>query len=147
MKNMKFKAGAFIEIDDLAGGRKIVMTCKDEMTYWDTLNVEESTPIVIHECMNPVSVGTLSEFIKNAGMQKIIVSVLEKLKAKIGQRVESDPLFLMRVIWHLSKIKTDTGGGDVDQELFLTAFEMAEKQQNDAIRTQKHIEKYYATQS
>ena len=47
-KRTRFKPASFLEVDDLYGGRQVVMVGADGITFWDALDVETVTPIVIH---------------------------------------------------------------------------------------------------
>lgn len=143
MKNTRYRAGTFIEIDDLSGGRKIVMVCKDGSTYWDTLNAHESTPIIIHDCLNPLAIGSMSEFLETSGLQGMVADILRTLRGKIGDRVDEDPLFLMRVLWHSSKLSSGKPKQDA-KAITITALDKAQSEHDKAVSVQKHIEKYYS---
>ena len=58
-KKTRFKPASFLEVDDLYGGRKVVMVGADGITFWDALDVETVTPIVIHPIFKPVEIGPL----------------------------------------------------------------------------------------
>jgi hypothetical protein len=57
MKTTKFPPGSFLEIDDLQGGRKVVLVGRDGVTYWDTIDAEKVTPLVIHPVCKPIELG------------------------------------------------------------------------------------------
>ncbi|WP_240533956.1 hypothetical protein [Aeromonas veronii] len=99
MKTMRFQPGTFLEVDDLAGGRKVVMVCKDGVTFWDMLDAKEATPLVIHPSMNPVEIGTFAQFSAAKGLQRATRKVIAFLRRRLDTRLDSDPLFVMRVLW------------------------------------------------
>ena len=56
-KPLKYKPGVFVEIEDFNGGRKVVMTCRDQVTFVDSSSPDESTPIIYHPVMKPEELG------------------------------------------------------------------------------------------
>jgi len=140
-KTMKFQPGAFLEIDDLLGGRKVVMVCKDGVCFWDMLDVGAVTPLVIHPGMNPVEIGTFAQFITTKGLQRATRQVIAFLRRHLDTRLDSDPLFVMRVLWFVSQ----KGEGDdyaPDDDVLDWACEQAQSQQQAATRIHGYIEKF-----
>ena len=66
-KSQRFTPGSYLEVDDLGGGRKVVLVAKDGATFWDSLDVERVTPIVIHAELHPVDLGTLHDLVAKRG--------------------------------------------------------------------------------
>jgi hypothetical protein len=141
MKTVRFQPGTFLEVDDLVGGRKVVMVCKDGVTFWDTLDIKEATPLVIHSSMNPVEIGTLAQFIAAKGLQRATRKVIAFLRRRLDARLDSDPLFVMRVLWFVAQ----KGEGDTyepDDGVLDWACEQAHSQQQAASRIHGYAEKY-----
>lgn len=141
MKTMRFQPGTFLEVDDLAGGRKVVMVCKDSVTFWDMLDAKEATPLVIHPSMNPVEIGTFAQFSATKGLQRATRKVISFLRRHLDTRLDSDPLFVMRVLWFAAQ----KGAGDAyepDDEVLNWACEQAQFQQQAAARIHGYAEKF-----
>lgn len=141
MKTMKFQPGTFLEVDDLAGGRKVVMVCKDGVTFWDMLDAKEATPLAIHPSMNPVEIGTFAQFSAAKGLQRAMRKVIAFLRRRLDTRLDSDPLFVMRVLWFAAQ----KGAGDAyepDDGVLDWAYEQAQSQQQAAARIHGYAEKF-----
>jgi len=102
MKIHKYQPGTFIEVDDMAGGRRVGMVCKDGVTFWDLLDSELCTPLTIHPSFKPAELGTLLQFSRNKGLAKATEALVSQLQAAGDQRLASDPLFVMRALWFLA---------------------------------------------
>lgn len=140
MKNMKFMPGTFLEVDDLVGGRKVALVCKDGVTFLDVLNIEKATPVVIHPSMNPVGLGTFAEYSKSKGMA-VTRRVVEHLRKQSDQKIDNDSLFLIRVLWFVTK----KGSGDAytpDDSTLCWAVEQALEQENTAARNHGYAKQY-----
>lgn len=94
-----YTPGTFIEIDDLYGNRKVSMVAKDGITFWDSVDAEAVTPIVIHPVFKPVEIGSLMDFVLKNKAESVLTSVGEFFKRKLDDSLESDPIYLMRIIW------------------------------------------------
>ncbi|MBP8275573.1 MAG: hypothetical protein KAX55_01595 [Propionivibrio sp.] len=143
MKTMRFQPGAFLEVDDLAGGRKVVMVCKDGVTFWDMLDSKEVTPLVIHPSMNPVEIGTLAQYSVTKGLQRAMQKVITYLRRRLDARLDSDPLFVMRVLWFAAQ----KGSGEAyepDDGLLDWACEQAQSQQKNAQRIHGYAGRFCA---
>lgn len=117
MNRMKFQPGTFLEVDDLHGNRKVVMVGRDGVTYWDSLDPDCVTPVVIHPVLNPVDLGTLATFVLQKGLTVAVQKVMSSLSVHIDAR-KNDSLFVMRVLWNLAtKVSGDgwTPDGDTVQ--------------------------------
>lgn len=145
MSHLAFQPGTFIEVDDAFGQRKIVMVCGDGVTYWDTLDTQKVTPIVIHPVMNPVEVGSFVQFGQERGLQDALRHLIVFLNQKSDPRVNSDPLFLMRALWSLAK-RADVPGWVPLKEDLTWAAEQAGEQEQRALRIHRHADQYYAKQ-
>lgn len=111
MKATKFQPGTFLEVDDLAGGRKVVSVGRDGATYWDVLDANRVTPLVIHPSQNPQGLGSMAEFVHAKGLQGRVEGVVGHLRDE-GLDPESDPLFVMRVLW---EVANNASGQDYSQ--------------------------------
>lgn len=143
MKTIRFQPGTFLEVDDLVGGRKVVMVCKDGVTFWDMLDAKEATPLVIHPSMNPVEIGTFAQFSATKGLQRATRKVIAFLRRRLDARLDSDPLFVMRVLWFTAQ----KGAGDAyepDDVVLDWACKQAHSQQQTAARIHKYAEKFCA---
>lgn len=141
MKSMKFQPGSYIEIDDLAGGRRVAMVCKDGVTFWDLLNSTACTPLAVHPIMEPVELGTLVEFSKRNGLETATQALVAHLRAAGDTRVDTNPLFVMRALWFVQK--QSTGPGFVPgPSLLVAACEQAEAQEQAAGRIHQLAEQY-----
>lgn len=128
MKNMKFPAGTYIELDDMAGKRRVAMICKDGVTFWDVLDSEAATPIALHPSMNAVELGSFVQFSKSQGLDAATQLLVRHLHAKLDNRVESNPLFVMRALWFIAQ--NSTGAGFIpDENLLSWACEQAHEQE------------------
>ena len=94
-KKTRFKPASFLEVDDLYGGRKVVMVGADGITFWDALDVETVTPIVIHPIFKPVEIGPLIEF---ARRNDLLDALRIKTSARTGVRKTSSPHHLGRAV-------------------------------------------------
>lgn len=103
MKIHKYQPGSFIEVDDMAGGRRVGMVCKDGVTFWDLLDSERCTPLTIHPSMNPQELGNLVQFSRDKGLGKATQALVGHMQAADDQRLSGDPLFVMRALWFVAK--------------------------------------------
>ena len=132
---MKFNPGNFVEIDDLAGevgSRKVVLVCKDGVTFWDLFDAKESTPLVFHPSINPKDLGTFTQFGPKGSPEKVIAF----LRKKNDPRVDTDPLFVMRMLWFAVK------KSEINDENLSWAFNQTEIQQKAAARIHQYAEQY-----
>lgn len=90
----RYKVANFVEVDDLSGGRKIVMVGADGITGWDVIDVEAVTPIMFHPVFKPVDLGGFMEFVD----KHVLVDVVRKVMPMLGDAKSQDRLFLMRVL-------------------------------------------------
>lgn len=135
MSQMKFPPESFLEVDDLFGGRKVVMVCRDGVTFWDELDHERVTPIQIHPVINPVSLGGFFEFINARNLKEWFASVVAFLREKSDDRVTSDPLFMVRMLWAVSmRVKE---GKELEKEETL-AWAMTQAEEQTALARQIH---------
>jgi hypothetical protein len=137
---MKFQPGTFLELDDLEGGRKVVMVGKDGVTYWDSIQTDKVTPLVIHPVMNPVELGTAVQFVKAKRLNVSATRVRESLRTHMDSRVD-DALFIMRVLWVMSSYATGEGWAPNDSTL-QAAMKAAEVQEATALRQHQHAERF-----
>lgn len=133
MKIHKYQPGTFIEVDDMAGGRRVGMVCKDGVTFWDLLDSELCTPLTIHPSMKPSELGTMVQFSQKKGLGKAIQALVSHLQAMGDQRLDSDPLFVMRALWFVAQ---KASGGDFvpDAGVLQWACEQAHAQAQSAGR-------------
>ncbi|MEM8515097.1 hypothetical protein RCH14_004457 [Massilia sp. MP_M2] len=117
MKTTKFPPGSFLEIDDLQGGRKVVLVGRDGVTYWDTIDAEKVTPLVIHPVCKPVELGSMVRFVQARGLSEVAVKIPDRLRARMDARAD-DALFIMRVLWVLSN---ELAFGSVPGDSFIDA--------------------------
>lgn len=140
MKTLKFRPASFVEVDDQKGGRKVVLVCKDGVTYWDLADSSRATPIVFHSVMKPVDIGTLAEFVKAKKIDKVCLLLIEHMKRKGDERFK-DPLYFMRAIWFVEK-KVNSDKLDPDEVVLAYACEQANRQEKDAAQVQKLAEQF-----
>jgi hypothetical protein len=139
VKGMKFQPGSFLEIDDLRGGRQVVLVGRDGLTCWDSINTTEATPLLIHPVMQPVDLGTLASFVSSRGLSVAVPIVLQSLRVQHPGR-ESDSLFVMRMLWSLPSAPLADWMPDataIDQ-----AYRAAEQQEMLAYRLQSYTRRY-----
>ena len=139
-KSMRFPPGSFLELDDLEGGRKVSLVCKDGVTFWDLMNADLATPLVIHPIMNPVELGSMAAFAEANKMQDVLKALIAFLRAKLDQRIEDDPLFVMRTLWVLKQRGTNT----VDNEAMTSACSQADMQAVAVARLHARAKQYRA---
>lgn len=143
MKNTKFQAGTFIELDDPAGGRKVGLVGKDGVTFWDAIDHDSVTPLLIHPVMQPRELGSLVSFAHARGLGAAAPAVLAALRRQMDAR-QNDALFVMRVLWCLAP---QAHGDDwtPDQATLAAALEQAEAQQARALRVHAQAQRYVAS--
>ena len=146
MKTMRFQPGTFLEIDDFAGGRLVVMVCKDGVTYWDMLDAKDGTPIVIHPSMNPIELGTLVDFCASKALQASMRKMISFFRESNDDRLNSDPLFVMRVLWFVSQ-KASGELYEPDEAVLNWACAQAKAQQKVCSRIHGYAEKFCSMQS
>ncbi|WP_323025742.1 hypothetical protein [Castellaniella sp.] len=140
MKTLKFQPGTFLEMDDLAGGRKVVVVGRDGSTYWDMLDAERVTPVVIHPSQHAVALGSLAEFARARGLQDKIEGLMLFLREQ-DLNPEGDPLLAMRTLWEFS-LRSDSATPEAD--LFAAACRAAQAQGAGALRIHARAEQYCA---
>lgn len=141
MKPMKFPAGAFLEVDDFQGGRKVVLVGKDGVTCWDALDVNLVTPLAIHPVMAPVELGTMISFVQENDLAQAAVKVRDMLRAQMDPRAD-DSLFMMRALWELKKA-ADSGAQVGAADFSITeAIKKAEQQEVIAVRIHYAAERF-----
>jgi uncharacterized protein len=140
MTGTKFQPGVFLEVDDLNGGRKVVLVGRDGVTYWDSIHVEQVTPLSIHPVMKPIALGTVVSFAQDKKLAPAIGAVLDLLRTRQTGR-DKDSLFVMRVLWILSASATAEpmpSGAALEH-----ACQQAEEQEALALRLLEHAQRYY----
>ncbi|WP_426810498.1 hypothetical protein ABOC32_06650 [Pseudomonas sp. WOUb67] len=143
MKIHKYQPGSFIEVDDMAGGRRVGMVCKDGVTFWDLLDAERCTPLTIHPSMNPQALGTLVQFSQDKGLASATQALVGHLQAAGDPRLNADPLFVMRALWFVAQ-KAAGAGGAADEATLLWACEQASAQEQSAARIHQLAGQYCA---
>ena len=136
-KKTRFKPASFLEVDDLYGGRKIVMVGADGITYWDALDVEAVTPIVIHPIFKPVEIGPLIEFARRNDLLDALRNLTAHINAAQDGRAQRDPLYVMRALVAYSKGACDGSAG-----AFEKAVEAANEEEKRAMGAQAIYEKF-----
>ncbi|WP_043201349.1 hypothetical protein [Pseudomonas putida] len=143
MKIHKYQPGGFIEVDDMAGGRRVGMVCKDGVTFWDLLDSERCTPLTIHPSMNPQALGTLVQFSQDKGLASATQALVGYLQAAGDPRLNADPLFVMRALWFVAQKAAGVGGAP-DEATLLWACEQASAQEQSAARIHQLAGQYCA---
>lgn len=138
MKKLKYPLGNFLEIDDLHGARKVVMVGRDGITFWDAIDIDVVTPIIIHPAMSPVDLGTLMNFVK----QNALLTVASQLVQYLHLIRPGDSLFAMRTLWCLAKQKhgDDWSPGEAE---FKQAIASATDQEALALKNHEYTFNYY----
>lgn len=140
MNKTKLLPGTFLEIDDMAGGRRVVMVGRDGVTFWDSSDSAKVTPLVVHPVMHPVELGSLISFTKSKRLEAAARSVMESLRARMDAR-RDDSLFVMRVLWSLAP-KVQGENWVPDDELLSWALQVAEEQGVSAGRIHSNAAAY-----
>lgn len=133
----KFKPATFLEVDDLYGGRKIVMVGADGITFWDALDVEAVTPIVIHPIFKPVDIGALIEFARRNDQLDALRALTQRINAEQASRAQRDPLYVMRALVAYSKGPADGSAGAIAKAILA-----ATEEEQRAMGAQAIYEKY-----
>lgn len=136
-KKTRFKPASFLEVDDLYGGRKIVMVGADGITYWDALDVEAVTPIVIHPIFKPVEIGPLIEFARRNDLLDALRMLTQHINSTQAERAQRDPLYVMRTLVAYSKGACDGSAGAVEK-----AVTAANEEEQRAMGAQAIYEKF-----
>lgn len=138
-RKTRFKPASFLEVDDLYGGRKTVMVGADGITYWDALDVEAVTPVVIHPIFNPREVGSLIEFARRQDLLDALRALTAHIDEAHGGRARRDALFVMRSLIAYSKGACDGSAAAIEK-----AVAMAGQEEARAMGMQSLVEKYNA---
>ncbi|WP_245362497.1 hypothetical protein [Pseudomonas sp. BP8] len=141
MKIHKYQPGTFIEVDDMAGGRRVGMVCKDGVTFWDLLDADLCTPLTIHPSMKPEELGTLIQYGQSKGLIGATQALVGHLHAAGDQRLNGDPLFVMRALWFVAK-KASGVAYIPDAGTLLWACEQAQAQAQAAARIHQMAKQY-----
>ncbi|MDR2208066.1 MAG: hypothetical protein LBE22_03730 [Azoarcus sp.] len=136
-KPLKFQPGSFLEISDMQGARKIVLVCRDGSTYWDVCNAQTVTPLVIFPDLEPVEIGTLSEYVTHHGLQEQLQAQAAWLRLRGDRRVD-DPLFFMRMLWCLQTLQE----ARIDEAAFEVAHAAADAQEQMALNVHQYIDRF-----
>lgn len=140
MNKTKFQPGTFLEVDDMTGGRKVVMVGRDGVTYWDSVDTTRVTPLVIHPVMKPVELGTLVYFVKAKGLSAAARRVMDSLRVRMDVR-QDDSLFVMRMLYSLAP-KAQGDAWAPDEGLVQWAQQQAEVQDEVIGRVHASAERY-----
>jgi len=141
----KFQPGTFLEVDDLAGGRKVVLVGRDGVTFWDALDTSRVTPMVIHPVFKARELGSLIEFARRSKLEAAARQVAESLRVRLDRRYE-DSLFVMRMLWALSASRPEAvaEGWVPDEAAVQAAYEAADAQEKGALQQQQTMERALA---
>lgn len=140
-KPMRYPPMTLLEVSDQAGGRKVVMVCKDGVTYWDVLDADEATPIVIHPALEPKELGDLVTYCQNNGLVPARDALIAFLREQGNARLDSDPLFVVRALWFIRS--RATGDKQVPtEEVMQWAIEQALLQERKLVQNHQVIERY-----
>lgn len=142
-KTLKFIPGTFLEMDDMQGGKKVVMVCKDGVTYWDLLDANEVTPLAVHPSLNPVAIGSFVQFGADKGLQEAARSLIAYLRRQIDSRLDTNPLFVMRALWFIAQKSIGTNFVP-DPAMLEWACAQAQLQEQSALRVHKYAEQFCA---
>lgn len=136
-KVTRYTPTSFLEMDDLHGGRKIVMVGADGITYWDALDVERVTPVVIHPVFKPKAIGGLVAFARQHDMIAGLRALTARINDRQADRAKRDPLYVMRAM-----VAYSTGVADGSDAALDAALAAANAEEKLALDTQEVIERY-----
>ena len=140
MKDMKFQAGTFLEVENLIDGRKVVQVCKDGITYWDSIS-EPLAPVIIHPVFKPVSLGSLTQFISEHRLNTAATTLITYFRLKSDSRLDNDSLFFMRTLWFLAqKVKGDDYRPVLEELEW--AYEQAKQQEENVLKIHSYAKQY-----
>jgi len=138
-KPTKFTPGSFLEVSDMHGGRKVVLVCRDGITYWDACDEHSITPLMIVPEMHPEEIGTLSKYVFKHELQAQLRAQMAWLRSRADTRI-NDPLFFMRMLWCIKKRQE----GKADEAALEAAYEAAMEQEQMALNIHRYIDKIRA---
>jgi hypothetical protein len=139
---VKWNPGSFIEVDDLFGGRKVVMAGQDGITFWDGPATKIASPLVVHRVLRPQPLGSLVAFVRGNGVTPFLKEVLRLVDRDCHDR-GSDALFFMRVVWSLVRNRGVSGAPWAPQEEDISrAILDAEQQEKRALELQRRASEY-----
>ncbi len=142
-KPMRYPPMTLLEVSDQAGGRKVVMVCKDGVTYWDVLDAAEATPIVIHPSMEPKELGDLVTYCQHNGLVPARDALVAFLRKEGNQRLDADPLFVVRALWFIRGRITEDNQVPTEDTM-QWAVEQALLQERKLVQSHQVIERYCA---
>ncbi|UXI68367.1 hypothetical protein [Tahibacter amnicola] len=144
-KTTRYVAGSYLEVDDLSGGRKLVLVGKDGVTYWDAMDIERVTPVAIHPALHPVPRGNLREWVEQTGLQRALADLIAHCRAQLDPRIETDPLFVGRALWFLAQAAGQAGPGFVaDTAVLEWAIGQAQAQAGNALHVHERVASFMA---
>ena len=143
MIKTKFQPGTFLEVDDFAGGRKVVMVGRDGVTCWDDIDAAKVTPLVIHPVLKPVELGTFVFFVESKSLNLAAKRVMDSLRMRMDAR-ENNSLFIMRMLWSLAP-KVQGGDWVPDEDLVQWAHQQAQEQDVAVRRLHAAAERHLQT--
>jgi hypothetical protein len=143
-KPMRYLPMTFLEVSDQSGGRKVVMVCKDGVTYWDVLDAGEATPLVIHPAMEPKELGDLVIYCRDNGLVPARDALIKFMRDQGNGRLDSDPLFVARVLWFIRSRATDDNQVPTE-EVMQWAIEQTLLQERKLVQNHQVIERYCTT--
>lgn len=141
-KQSRYTAGNYLEVDDLGGGRRVVLVARDGLTYWEAMDVEAVTPIAIHADLHPVDLGTLHEFAHARGLKTALKVLIAHAGEQLDARID-DPLFVGRALWVLAQ-QGLKGEATPDLTALREALQRAEAQGNVVLATHAKIQQVLA---
>jgi len=142
-KPLKYKPGVFVEIEDFNGGRKVVMTCRDQVTFVDSSSPDESTPIIYHPVMKPEELGDVVSFSSSNSISAVLSSVVDYFTRRMNTSLDKDPLLVMRIMWFLNKkAKTDPSNYIASESDIEWAVREATEQERQALQGHKFAERF-----
>ena len=131
----------FLEISDQAEGRKVVMVCKDGVTFWDVLDAKGVTPLVVHPTMEPKELGTLITYRDENGLKPALDAVIAFMRDQGNVRLDNDPLFVFRVLWFI-RGRATCDNATPSAETIQWAIEQTLAQEDKLLRNHGVIERY-----
>ncbi len=95
---MSLPPRSLVEIDDLAGGRRLAMVRLDSATYSEQGMNAESTPGMLHPILNPQQLGTFWEYISKNNLQEVLHAAMNYLRRARQHDVIEDPVMLPKMV-------------------------------------------------
>ena len=109
---MKFPPASLLEIEYGPEERRLVIVRLDGVSYQDREFSASSQPKIIHESLNPRSLGHFFKWVREQELQDVMKQAIQYLRENGHDKIIDDPLLLPKVIWTASRLQKTSDPGE-----------------------------------